>query len=47
MMDGRFDQHFLELFAKQQDDCDQRVPWLFLSVALASLALGVGALLAA
>jgi hypothetical protein len=48
MMDGRFDQHFLEVFATSQDQSDQDVHWLPIVFSLLlSVVFGFGALLAA
>jgi hypothetical protein len=47
MMDGRFDQHFLEAFATSQDQSDQDVQWLPVVLSLLmSIVFGFGALLA-
>lgn len=50
MFDGRFDQHFLEIFAEAQDQAqakeDNTVLWAMLVAALVvSVALGSGAIL--
>ena len=48
MIDGRFDQHFLELFAHTQATAKDghEVPWISRIIALsASVATGVGAIL--
>jgi hypothetical protein len=48
MMDGRFDQHFLELFATSEDQADQDLQWVpIVFSVVVSLAFGFGALLAA
>lgn len=48
MIDGRFDQHFLEIYAAAQTDAKDRqpVPWISLIIALSvSVAMAVGAIL--
>jgi hypothetical protein len=48
MMDGRFDQHFLEVFATSQDQSDQSVQWLLIVFSLlVTTVFGFGALLMA
>ena len=48
MMDGRFDQHFLEAFATSQDQSDQGVQWLPVVFSLlVTSVFGFGALLKA
>jgi hypothetical protein len=48
MMDGRFDQHFLELFATSEEHADQDLLWVAVVFSVVvSLAFGFGALLAA
>lgn len=48
MMDGRFDQHFLEVFATSQDQSDQDVQWLPIVFSLlVSIVFSFGALLTA
>jgi hypothetical protein len=48
MMDGRFDQHFLEVFATSQNQSDQEVQWLPIAFSLmAAIVFGFGALVTA
>lgn len=47
MIDGRFDQHFLEIFAREQShaEAERKVPWSSIVAGLVALALfGVGAI---
>jgi hypothetical protein len=47
MIDGRFDQHFLEIFAQEHayPDAERKVPWRSFAAALVALALfGTGAI---
>lgn len=48
MIDGRFDQHFLEIFAQAQSfaDAERRAPWTSVIAALVvSIVFGAGAVL--
>jgi hypothetical protein len=47
MIDGRFDQHFLEIFARglTQSDAERKIPWLsFVAAPVALAFLGAAAI---